>query len=142
MAYNQFPQGRGEIDNTIIAQPAVGAIFTFTVPVGKVYRLNSIKFRLTTSAVAGNRNVLLRFYDASSNILYYAYSDVDQAASQGYNYNATLFGSHIAAKNNTVQFSLPLVYLPAGYIFNCQVVNIDAGDQLDLIYPSWEVWRS
>lgn len=116
------------------ALPAAGAEFTLRAPGQGLWRVLSLAFVLTTSAVVANRRVAL-LADDQTDVWWAAESTVDIAASL-----ATRFGAYPGAAatglaNFTVNIPLPHggLILQPGHRVRSSTALIDAGDQFSAI---------
>jgi hypothetical protein len=112
-----------------IATPVAGAEFTIRAPGQGIWRILSLAFLLTTSAVAANRRVAL-VADDQTDVWFAAESTVDVAAG-----SAVRFGAYPGAPSaglTAVLVNLPLPYgglvLQPGHRLRSSTTLIDVGD--------------
>jgi len=114
------------------SSPSAGDDLTIPVPTGKVWRLLSLRFALTTSATAANRRVKLRLSDASDNIVYEVPAASTQAASLTKAYTAAAGAQNVADSDGSLVLALPTeIVLGPGYKILTACVNLQAGDSFD-----------
>lgn len=121
--------GLGFLDRQRPANPAAGSGLTITVPGGESWRVLSLVYTLTTSAVAANRSPELRVLDGDGN--------VTAAYPMGATQTATLTTINTFALGATSQASgaasnkacgIGEIFIPAGYKLQVFVGSQDAGD--------------
>lgn len=127
-------KGMGYMERTIPANPAAGAVYTYTIPHNTSQRIHSLHFQLVTSATVATRVVFITYKDSSGNVLFMAPFKQTQAASQTHNYNAAIN----APGGSTADGNYPLAALPDMWMehddtVTIEVISIDPGDQLSLI---------
>jgi len=114
------------------SSPSAGDDLTIPVPTGKVWRLLSLRFTLTTSSAAANRRVKLRLSDASDNIVYEIPAASTQAASLTKIYTAAAGSQNVADSDGSMVLALPTeIVLGPGYKILTSCVNLQAGDSFD-----------
>jgi len=115
--------------------PAAGVEITETVPSGALWRLCSVYIQLTTSAVAGTRNVYLIFDDGATQFLRANVGGAGPTSTVNFylaqNYPVQSVGAFTFAP-------LPLdLWLPSGYRFRTSTVTLDGGD--NFVAPVYQV---
>lgn len=116
-----------------VAAPATGAEFTIPVQSGSLWYVESVRYQLVTSAVAGNRapNLLL---DDGSSVFGTVGASVLQAASLTQVYS--LFRTYGQSNNVSAlgeSSSFPSIPLFGGFRIRSSTASIDAGDQYSAI---------
>lgn len=97
----------------------------YTVPTGKIAKINNLYTALTSSATVGNRIMMIRIYDGTNEVTRSAYMGA-QAASQTYHYNWFPGAATVVTGTNQ---SLPipdLILLPGWYVRVLDSAVIDA----------------
>jgi hypothetical protein len=120
--------------------PAAGVEISETTPVGARWRLIGLRASLVTSAVVGNRRVVLDF-DDGINAHVSVGSAVDQPASTTRIYTFTAAGSDAATVTGTdIRIAIPHVPLLAGHRVRTRTSGLDAGDDWGQPIYSVEEW--
>ena len=106
---------------------------TFTVTTGEIWQVQTIYVDYTSTATAGNRQLVVQFRDDSDNIVGEARAGATQAESLQYFYTFSLTGADMTSVRDTDQLSvgLPLMTLQSGYdirIFDNNAVAAAADD--------------
>jgi len=138
--WGESTDGRGWIRSITGTDPAAGSEISETVPTGALWRLHTLRMRLTTSAVAGDRQVCLKI-DDGANVHAFLAAPATQPASltYGYNWAPGLVVAGPTAGNLT--FPLPRGYiLAAGWRFYTNTGGLDAGDDYAAPVFSVEEW--
>lgn len=117
------------VPDVTTADPAAGAEFSVTVPVGETWELESVHATLVTSAVAGNRRVTL-VIDDGVNILAEIVAGLDHIASTTivYSYTADAGYETVATRSGVIQQGIPRMLLAAGYRIRTVTDALDVGD--------------
>lgn len=124
------PSGTSSV---VVANPAAGAEWLYTVPAGVPAILSSVHFIFTTSAAVADRVPHL-VVDDGTNTLVQKTHYTAQAASQAGEYNFAHFGGDDAAPVGYVVFpSFPPTAVKAGYRIGTLTTAIDAADQYSAI---------
>lgn len=119
----------GPVLTPTAAAPGAGADFSYTVPAGRRFQLESLDVSLTTSATVGNRTVSI-VIDDGANIVWRWTSPVAQTASQTIEYVGGVGGTeYSAARNGVLAFALPALTVAGGYRIRSITTGIVAGDQ-------------
>lgn len=136
-----IPRDQGAIRNYNFAAPAPGANFSATPLTNQRWRPIAIQWQVVTDATVANRQPYCTF-NPDGTLDHFLDPELTQAASlsrvfsasSGYNGSKSTLGS------NRI-FCLPpgIVIGPGGY-FTIQVINIQAGDQINLISLTVEEW--
>lgn len=115
------------------ASPAAGAQpVAFTVPSGHYWDVHTLRFVLTTSAVAGSRTVGSQIADASARILWRTTLSQGPNLTTGYvDFNGA---PSSGATSNT---GLPLRTLQPGDVISITVGGIDVADQISQVVLSY-----
>lgn len=125
----QSQEGPGRIRTIVGTTPAAGAEISEAVPTTVRWRLLAFRFHLTTSAVAGNRNINFSA-DDGANIFYQSLFDTPQAASSTNNYQASNFGFAPGVGGGQGWFPWPdSTLLDGGYRLRTATNGLLAGDQ-------------
>lgn len=125
---------RGWQDSVIIPNPALGAVWSYTVDGRYSERLVSARWTLTTSAVVANRFPVLQLLDTNGRIVAVRWAGGTIAASLAL--GVTLAGNVTIQSNyggNEVFGPMPDFITPPGYTWRATVQGIDAGDQQSAI---------
>ncbi len=125
-----------------IADPAAGADFLQVVPSGRLWKVIAFRGRFTTDANVANREVVILLRDPA-NVNYYAAASTEvQAASDAVGYSVAQGLSVVGRTRSTLDDVLiPLpndLFMPEGHIFRSGMINIQVGDQWDLLRLSVE----
>jgi len=120
-----------------VADPAAGALPTFTVPGGMVVHVRSVSFKVVTSAAVANR-VFGFTVDDQSSVLSGSVANVVQTAGLTRQY---VFADDFGATPTNVAGTLvvtsnPSLVLPAGYRLTLVASALDAADQVS----NFRVW--
>lgn len=107
--------------------PAAGAEWSQTVPVGESWQINSIRFSLTTSAVVANRIPSITFDNGVTVFARYA-SAASQAASLTTSYTASVDTPSTALLGTEVVIAIPRIIIPSGYRIRSVTTAIDVAD--------------
>jgi hypothetical protein len=129
-----FPGNRpGQIFISGIGNPAAGVDWTVTIPASVRWRIMGIVAVLATSAVAGNRQVILQLTQAGATACKSAAVPTQIASTVvSYNYGAgiTTLLTQIGTGTLNVQTAIPVDYwLPAAQTFSVVTQGLLAGDQ-------------
>lgn len=119
-----------------VAQPAAGVEWTVTVPVGELWKLRSLFYTFVTSAAVANRIPRIDILDASANLVFEAGNAISYTASSTWRIAAAVNGSiqGLAANTAIVQlFTLPDVWLPAGYSIKSNTALMDVADRYSAV---------
>lgn len=114
--------------------PSAGAEFTLSAPGQGLWRVMSLAFTLTTSAVVANRRVALLADDATD-VWFAAESTVDVAASLTTRFGAYPGAAAAGLAASVVNIPLPHggLILQPGHRVRSSTTLIDAGDQYSAI---------
>ena len=132
-----FVRGTGVMKDISISDPAAGTEISVTVPAGKVWRIQSVRFKLATSAAVANRRVNLQF--SFDGVL----ADVDRESSftqtAGETSTYSWSQTEVAGASTTAGFlmdPIPIDYiLPAGgTIQTVTAASLDVGDQYSAVH--------
>jgi len=117
--------------------PAAGAEFSNTVPTGRIWRILSLHFLLTSAVAAANRFVQIRITSPSGARIWQAGGNFTQVASLGVRYsmaNAGILGNSVAGGEGSVMIPLPSdFWLLQGFTIASVTQNIQAADQFSSI---------
>jgi hypothetical protein len=133
--------GTGNTVPVTVANPAAGTNFTLTVPAGKVWRLLTLAFSLTTSAVVGNRIVRMIIRDAAGNLVFQASTHGTQPATQTVVNNTVPYLQMLAANGQDSLVGVPDIPLLPGMSINTNVGGMDPGDTITNIFGLVEEWN-
>lgn len=127
-------EGVGVLKISELANPAAGASPEFTVPAGKLWRIITIHGELTTSAVAGMREVSLFIHPNNTALpIVRGLPALEQAASLAFQYTWAEWSADAQRSDSSV--GLAIERLPANLVltdaFRIRLLtnNIQAGDQ-------------
>jgi hypothetical protein len=135
-----YTDGQGYMHNVNQANPAAGADFKVTVPVNARWRVNSLTALLSTSAVAGNRFVLLAMDDGFTDS-YAVQTTASQPASTVYRYTFAEGLPLLVTGVTNVTAPLPNNNrLLAGWDLFTITNGLLAGDQWSAITLAVEEW--
>lgn len=130
----------GAIRSIAGSNPAANTEIVETVPAGARWRLQSIRFALTTDATAANREVAITFDDGTT-VYAEAHSGANQAASLTRQYTAARVGVRGAAATGTgILIAIPDLVLPAGHRISTATTNRQATDDFgapQLLVEEW-----
>lgn len=131
----------GYITNFTVANPAAGAGFVVNSPVGIMWKINSLRFQLVTSAAVANRIVLIQVFDGTDE-LGSIITPMMQPASIGWTYNLVdgLTSTGTVAMWNVSMPWRGEVWINWGYGLRILVDNMDAADQITNIRGRAEAW--
>lgn len=120
--------------------PGAGAEISETVPIGAKWRLRSFNLKLTTTAVAGAREIQL-FIDDGTNVVFRMGAGSSQIASLSPNYSYFPGGQFYNSNNLNKSSILPIdcIIMP-GYRIRTSTVGIDVGDQYSAVQYEVEEW--
>lgn len=121
------------ITTIVIANPAVGSNFSFTVPTNTAYEVQSLIFLLTNSGVAGNRQARL-FVDDGANRIFVASSVTSVTA---LTIARVCFAPGFTTGGNQgtgVNVSMPKLLVNAGMVIGSAIVSLDVGDAITDIF--------
>ena len=124
-----------------IVNPAVGAEWTFTVPVGQLLELLSLHWVLATSATVANRVSGFEIVDGAGNVIGIWRGGAVQAASLTENYSIGTIDGQSDPNGNFGAIIIPApqgLYLPAGFTIRSLTAALQAGDQYSAIWMSVE----
>ncbi len=137
-----FPtEGPGNLYKVSLANPAAGADFAFSVPLGARWRWVSLAAVLTASATVGNRIVHGVVQDVGGNTVFNASQVTAQTAGQAITYS---FAPGLTSQN--INDGAALVTLPGGLWLQggaqikSSTTGILAGDQWSAINAIVEEW--
>lgn len=118
-----------------VTDPAVGQSFLYTAGVEKDWIVNCISFRLTTSAVAGNRYVAGQITDSSNEVLGRFGSNTAQTASTVIRYQFYPGAQDVNYSNLSLRQGPipPNLYMRFGSTIQSVISNMDALDSIDEI---------
>lgn len=143
--------GPGVLARFTVSNPASATNFTTTLTFGLRVQHINWRFRLVTSATAGNRQVGLRFTDASSNIYFDTFAQVSQPASEtvDYNFSAGVGPNFVGAATliavptpDNVQCAMPNgLFSNDATVVASVVTGITTGDQISAIVGYVNVWN-
>lgn len=121
------PVARGKIEQINVSAPGAGVEFSYTLPSGFDYLVQTIYLTFTASAVVASRIIHLRFTDGSNNNLADIRDVASITASQTVNFT---YGLGMALNSSTSDrlYPLPAVDLPGGYKIQTTTTAKDAGD--------------
>lgn len=133
-------EGPGFITSVQQANPAAGADWTYTVPVSRRQRIQSLSSTLVTSAAAANRDVQL-IVDDGVNVVWQmsAPAAVVAATTQVFSATGTNLPTGIITTTTTLVLPPGLV-LQNGHRIRTATTGIQAGDQWSNIFLMIEDW--
>jgi len=133
-------EGPGWLHSILVANPAAGVDWTFTVPGSARLRLQSLRAVLTTSAAVANRNVQIQITDGV-NTVWIASAPASVVAGTAQQLVAT--GTNSPTGVVTTIFSVvvpPALLLPGFWTIGTSTQNIQAADQWSAIALAVEEW--
>ncbi len=108
--------------------PAAGAEISETVPAGARWELLSMRWNVTTSAVAGSRIVTL-FIDDGTTPYFYGEPANSNGASNSYDYTASPIGVTHDTNGSYIPIPIPPgILMLEGHRIRTATANLDAGD--------------
>jgi hypothetical protein len=132
--------GVGRVRSITGTNPAAGVEISETVPAGVRWRLLSLWFTLTTSAVVANRTPRIVIDDGATEY-YRAGSGFQQTASGTAVYEASAAPTTAATGGGPNMFGIPYNHvLAAGHRFRTSTVALDAGDDYSAPQYLVEEW--
>lgn len=126
--------GIGDITMQELADPAAGANPEWVVPAGKIWRMITVHGRLTTSAVAGMREVSYLVHpNDTAKPLVRGLPALEQAASLGFSYTFAEWAADNQRSDSSVGLAAEKIpgnmYLIADWRVRLLTNNIQAADQ-------------
>lgn len=136
-----IPQNEGSHTIATTTDPAAGADVTIQVPTHERWRLHSVAFTLTASAVVATRLARIEIYSGLTLVESYGCT-LGQVATDTWKYFAAEgLGYAVANFYPHVGFGLPTkLILPPESILNITAAQMDVGDQFTnafIVYESW-----
>lgn len=136
------PEGIGAPYVQTVANPAAGADWIFTVPVGQRIRIISLQAQLVTSATVANRNTQIGLFSSGGiNVMFAGAANASIPASTTAQVVGANMGSPSTVITTTVYCQLPAsVTLGGGFRIQTSTVGLQAGDQwsnIALLLESW-----
>ena len=131
--------GGGKLQTVTVANPAVGADWTATVPNGEIWLLHSVRFTFLTSAIVQDRLVMLSITPVTTETIR-IFSPAFQTADAEYNFSIAEFG-YAPAFNFDTYYMLPMpsnIIVGPGGTISSVTDTIDAGDAYTTIRISIE----
>jgi len=140
-------EGPGYTNTIVGAAPAAGADIAYSTVVNYTYRVRSVSATLTTSATAGNRQVVFVFGDGTNNIWRASFSPAQVASTtRTYQLGSRLGYEELATvplgANAIITSSLPDLVLRGGYTFASSTTGLLVGDQWSTQDIAVEQWIS
>jgi len=135
------PAYAGLISLKTQAAPAAGAEQVFTVPAGHLYNVIAIRQSITTSATVANRTISITFDNGTTN---FYFTPLTPNVTAGLTRtlllipgiaNETAFDTAAA-----IRFSMPPLWLPAGFRISTGTGSLQATDQYAIMYILCEDW--
>lgn len=125
------------------SNPTAGSYFTFILPGSSgtfpsAQRLKSVRYGLTTSSSAGNRNPGLYVTDSVGNVLWLVLAPAAQSASLTQYYTFAAGGNTNAVVASQNYISIPEMDLPSGYKVVLYVGSMLAADQQNSIVVAYQ----
>lgn len=116
-----------------VSNPAVQTDWSYTVPTGSMWRLESVTFTLTADANVASRHMRIRVRRGGSTLYMSVGPSAITANGVGLLYAAKrLLAAQITSSSHTTALFNAPPLLP-GDIIDSQVTNMQAGDQLSAI---------
>jgi len=134
--------GIGAIRSIVGTTPGAGNNLSESVPTNARWRWTAINFTLTTSGVAGNRQVLIFFNDAASNTFYVFVVPYVQTATQqvAYLFSALLGSSQTTPAGGALVSALPEVWTDSAWSFHTGILGLQAADTITLPAFAVQEW--
>lgn len=137
-----MPLTEGNILFVTVANPAAGAEWTYTIPVGILLCPIAVRCTLTASGVAASRYNRILFSDATPVAL--AATQIDLAVTAGLvvliHYAQGLTPVNPAA-HGLKTAGCPIIYLQAGFTISSLTLAIQVADQYSDIRITARTWR-
>lgn len=142
-----FPNGRllsptegpGGLTQVVVANPAAGADWIFTVPTNATWRIISISEVLVTSAVVANRVPKFRFNFSGGGRFFRTGNTARVTASSNLLIAAATGGAFVGDTLDSMQLSLPVgIRVRSGDLIASETLAIDGGDQYSQIVIRFE----
>lgn len=134
-------EGAGALRKIAGTTPAAGAELNESVPTGARWMLLSLKLLLTTSAVAGNRQITLTFDDGTNFYLVSGQGNTTPASTaQTYYWMHGGLPLVSGSLQGRVQGFPPTMWMLAGHRFNTSTAALDVGDQYSAIHYVVREW--
>lgn len=133
------PQGFGHPRVIPIAQPAVGAEFTHTVPTGAVYEWVGLYAELDSNATSTSRRLQLVLNDGTNDYWFSAsqsFSNANSTHTQAFYNSGQIIGGVINIAPHQIAMPSKL-FLPEGHIVKSVTTGIQSGDQIKNVF--WTV---
>lgn len=117
------------IEKVNVANPGAGNQWSFALPGDRIWRIRGVVGKLTTSAVAGNRQVGITVSD-QSDVLACAVAPAVTAAALAttYAFNINAPGNATASAGGFASCPLPDIIVPGGFIIASVATAFDPGD--------------
>jgi len=119
----------GQLTIAQSTNPAAGAEWSITVPLGEMWEILAIRFSLVTAATVGNRVVHI-IAQVAGQTAYELISNTTQIISQNKTYTAMAgFTANSSADDNDIIIPMSTgIFIPQGDILSSQTTNLAAGD--------------
>ncbi len=109
------------------SDPAAGAEWSQTVPAGESWQLSTIRYSLTTSAVAGNRLTSITFDNGTTVFARYPSTQTEPASTTN-TYTGSVDVASSGALGTEILISLPRIIIPSGYRIRSLTTLLDPAD--------------
>lgn len=142
------PLEGGESVSFAVGNPAAGANWLYTIPVGYEYEIRSMQCKLTTTNVAGNRQPLFVIYDAGANDHWRLYFTTPTIISEVSVFSLYVYCRRsdftllVTAGNRHNNDALPFIRLTAGFQIGTAFSALNAADQFSEIRIIAHRWRT
>jgi len=140
-AADSRPNG-GALALRLSANPAAGAELSLDVPIGEVWRVQSVAFQLVTSATVANRKPHIQFL-SNGMIAAACYNDFIQTATQTINYAATTYAQPAQTAADGTDFPIAIPHgllLHSGDTIQTVTTALQAGDNYSFMQVNVEMW--
>jgi hypothetical protein len=129
--------GAGLTRSVTVANPAAGADWSVTVPVGVQWVLQRVRAVLTTAAAGGNRTPDLQILDAAGNMVLEAPGGANQGGgnTESWTWSTGATTTATAGASNMVNLPTNIRLLP-NWVVKVVTANLAAGDQWSSIVLS------
>lgn len=142
------PLDGGEQVSFSVGNPAAGANWLYTIPAGYEYEIRCMQCKLTTAAVAGNRQPLFVIYDAGANDHWRLYFTTPTIISE-----ISVFSLYVGCRRSDFTLlvsvgnrhnndALPFNRLPAGFQFGTAFSALNGSDQFSEIRILAHRWKA
>ena len=134
-------EGPGSVQETIVAQPAAGADWSYTFPAIGRYRVQQMCATFVTSAAAGNRIPRIQVFGYSGVVTWWAGPQAFVVPSASVKVNAASTCITTTVDGSSIHLPLPSpLIMGSGEILQVSTTGLQAGDQWSSIVLTIEQW--